>query len=189
MLRVAPDKRETIAARKVDDQSRRLRRVRADDLHADVPLLERLAPRDEGRQQQVGERPVVEQQRAQGVAVDRDVAHRLRDDRRHEHRLARQQVQLAQKAGWAVADDLVPGRVQDRRLALQNCDERIALVPDPIQNVTNRRRSLLSECCERRQLGRRQDRANGARHLQSVPALQRAPRPVVVDGPSSALRP
>ena len=188
MLRVAPDKREAIPAREVDDQARRLRRVRANDLDTDVALLERLAPRDEGRQQQVGERPVVEQQRTQGVAVDRDIAHRRCHDGRHEDRLARQQIQLAQKAGRAVADDLVPGRVEDRRLALANCDERIALVPDPVQNVTNGRGPLLPECRERRQLGRRQDSANDARHLQSVPVHPRVPRAVVDDRPSCALR-
>ena len=83
-------------------------RARPDDLDPDpVELLERLAPRHERRQQQVGQRAVLEQQRPQRVAVDGDVAHRLRDDRGQEHRLARQQVHLAEEARRAVADDLV----------------------------------------------------------------------------------
>ena len=43
--------------------------------------LQRFAPGDEGREQEVAERPVLEQQRSQHVAVDGDVAQGLGDDR------------------------------------------------------------------------------------------------------------
>ena len=92
--------------------------MRADDLESDALLLECLAPRDEGREQQIRECAVVEQQQPQLVAIDSDVAHRLGDDGCHEHRLAGQQVQLAQEAGGAVAHDLAPRGVQNRRLTL-----------------------------------------------------------------------
>ena len=75
---------------------------------------------------EVAERAVLEQERAQRVAVDRDVAQRLRDDRGQEDGLPGEQVHLAEEARGAVADDLVAGRVEDRHLALEDRDERIA---------------------------------------------------------------
>ena len=57
---------------------------------------------------------------AQHVAIDGDVAQRLRHHRRDEDRLPRQQVQLAQEPRRAVADDLLPGPVDDRDLALED---------------------------------------------------------------------
>ena len=88
-------------------------------------LLQRLTPRDERRQHEVAERPVLEQERAQGVALDRDVPQRLRHDRRHEDRLPGEQVHLAEEARRSVAQDLVACRVEDRDLTLEDRDERI----------------------------------------------------------------
>jgi hypothetical protein len=51
--------------------------------------------------------PVLEEQRAQDVTVDRDVPQRLRGHSRHEHCLAGEDPDLAQEAGRAVPDDLV----------------------------------------------------------------------------------
>ena len=93
-------------------------------------VLQRLAPRDERREQEVAERPVVEQERPQRVAVDGDVAQRLRGDRGQEDRLPGQEVQLAEEVGRSVPHDLVAGRVEDRDLALDDRDERIAPVAD-----------------------------------------------------------
>jgi hypothetical protein len=44
--------------------------------------LQRLPPRDEGREQQVAERAILEQQRSQSLAVDRDIPELTRDHRR-----------------------------------------------------------------------------------------------------------
>ena len=159
VLRVVPGVRQPIAPGELDDPPRRLRRARTDDLHPDVLLLERLASRHEGRQQQVAQRAVLEQQRAQLVAVDGDVPHRLRDHRRQVHGLAREEVHLAQEARRRVPHDLVPGRVQDRGLALENRDERIARVADPEQHVTDRGAALLAVRGQRCKLRRRQGRA------------------------------
>ena len=114
--------------------------------------LQRLAPRDEGRQQQVAQRPVLEQQRPQRVAIDGDVPQRLRHDRRQEHGLAGQQVQLAEEPRRPVADDLVAGGVEDRHLALDDRDERVALIADAKQHVADVRRALLAELGQRFQL-------------------------------------
>ena len=115
--------------------------------------LQRLAPRDEGREQQVAERPVLEEQRPQHLALDRDVAQRLRDDRRQEHGLPGEQVQLAEEARRAVADDLVARGVEDRDLALEDRDERIAPVAD-----AGRGRRRRPPCAPRR--ARRASRAD-----------------------------
>jgi hypothetical protein len=59
-----------------------------------------------GRQHKVAERPVlVEQEGAEGLALDRDVPQRLRHDRRQED-LAGEQVHLAEEARLSVAQDL-----------------------------------------------------------------------------------
>jgi hypothetical protein len=101
--------------------------------------LEDLAAADERVQHHVGERPVLEEQRPQVVGVDGDVAHRLGDDPVHVDRLTGEQVHLPQEAARALPGDLVSGRVQDRRLALEDDDERVAGVADPEQE--------LSLCC------------------------------------------
>src|SRR5581483_7292167 len=96
-----------------------LGRVRTDDLEADaLDALECLATGDEGREDEVAEGAVVEQQRAQRVAFDRDVARRLRRDGRHEDGLPGKEIELAEEARGAVPDELVPGGVEDRDLAL-----------------------------------------------------------------------
>ena len=69
---------EPVAADELDHRPRRLRRARADDLHAEaVALLERVAAAHERRGDDVAELLVVEEQAAQLVAVDGDVAHAL----------------------------------------------------------------------------------------------------------------
>jgi hypothetical protein len=71
------------------DQPPRLRRLaRPDDLEPDpLPLLQHLPPLDEGGEQEVGERAVLEEQLLQHFPLDRDVAHRLGDDGGEEDRL------------------------------------------------------------------------------------------------------
>src|SRR5215211_8752721 len=72
---------------------------RADDLQAEpLDRLEGFSPGDERGQDEVAERPVFEQQLAYHVAVDGDVAQRLRDHRRDEDRLSREQVELAEES-------------------------------------------------------------------------------------------
>ena len=63
---IAPREGQQVVARELDRPQRRGRRARPDDLEADAfGPLQRLAPRDEGREQEVAERPVLEQQRPQ----------------------------------------------------------------------------------------------------------------------------
>ena len=52
--------------------------------------------------------------------------------------------------------DLVAGGVEDRDLALEDRDERVALVADPVQGVARVGRALLAELGKRRELRRRQ---------------------------------
>ena len=131
--------------------------MRPDDLHPDpFHALQRLAPRDERREHQVAERAVLVEERAQRAALDRDVAQRLGHERVDEHGLPRQEVQLAEEAGGAVPDEFVPGRVDDRDLSFENRDERIAPIADPVQQLTGRRRALLADLGESRQLRRRE---------------------------------
>jgi len=127
--------------------------VRADDLQAD-PLhgLQRFAPGDERGEDQVAERPVLVQERAQRAALDRDVPHRLDDERVDEDRLPRQEVQLAEEARGAVPDELVPGRVDDRDLTFEDRNERIGPIADPVQQLADRRRALLADRGESREL-------------------------------------
>jgi hypothetical protein len=128
-----------------------IRRVGSEDAHA-VLALERLAAGDEARQQQVAERRVVEQQRTQLLAIDGDVAHRLGDDRGQVHGLAGHQVQLAEEVRSAVACDLAARGVEDRGLALDDRDQRIAPVANAEQNVADSRGALLAVLAKRREL-------------------------------------
>ena len=130
--------------------------------------LERLPPCDEGREHEIAERPVIEQERAQRVAVDRDIAERLRHERGQEDGLPREEVQLTEKTGGTVPNDLVAGRVKDRHLALADRDERIRGIPDPVQHVADARRALLTQVGKRRHLRGGQRRDGGNCHRVSV---------------------
>ena len=137
-VRVAQGIGEAQAFRVVDQVPGRVVLGRPDDLDADpFLLLEQFAPLDEGGEQHVGEGAVLEEEAAQRFAVDLDVAHRLGDDRGEEDGLAGEQVHLAEEAGGAVADDLAAGRVEDRRLALADRDERVGLVADLEEHVAD----------------------------------------------------
>ena len=114
--------------------------------------LQRLAPLDERREHQIAEWPVLEQERSQYVAVDRDVAQRLPHHRGQEDGLSGEQIQLAEEAGRTVSNDLVSGRIEDRHLALTDGDERIARISHPVQHVADARRPLLAEPGQCRQL-------------------------------------
>ena len=128
---VVPGERQAVAAGEVEHPHRGLGRARPDDLQPDaLDRLQRLAPGDEGGEEQVAERAVLEEQRAQRVALDGDVPQRLRHDRRQEHRLPGEEVQLAEEPAGAVADDLVAARVEDRHLTLEDRDERVAAIAD-----------------------------------------------------------
>jgi hypothetical protein len=136
---------ESTAARIVDQSPCRRRGPWPDDLEPDaLALLEDLAPAHERVQQHLGERPVFEQQWPQLIAVDRDVAHRLRHDAIDVDGLPREQVQLAEEAPRTLARDLVPSTVEDRRLALDDDDERIAGFTDPEQELALRGPPLLA---------------------------------------------
>ena len=145
-------------------------------LHA-KPLnaLQQLAPRDEGRQEQVAQRSVLEQQRPQRVAINGDVSQRLRNDRRHENGLAGQQVELSEETRRAVTNDLVTRLVDDGHLALDDRDEGVPPIADPVQHVADLRRALVAELGKRRQLRRGQPRTNGTRHGTSLVAPEPTP--------------
>src|SRR5205085_720142 len=85
--------------------------------------------------------------------------------------LAREKVQLAEKARGAVANDLVAGRVDDRNLTLLDCDERIARIADAVQHITDARRALLTQRRQSGQLRGRERRTGGSSHRPSVPAF------------------
>ena len=142
---VQPRERQAVAARELDQLSRRLGRMRPDDLGTDtVPRLKPLPPGVEGPEQQVTERTVLEHERSQLLTLNGDVAHRLGHHGREENRLSRQQVRLAQEAKRAVADDLRTGLVEDGRLAFDDRDQRIAPITDPKQHVSHPRAPLLA---------------------------------------------
>ena len=168
---VLPCERQAVAAREVEHLHRRLGRVRPDD-HQPEALngLERLAPRDERRQKQVAERAILEQQLAKLVALDRDVAQRLRHHRGYEHRLSREEVQLAEEAAGAVPDDLVSGPVENDGLTLADRDERVAAIADRVEHVAHGRRQLFSHLGEPRHLRDRQHRTCRRRHRMSLAA-------------------
>ena len=150
---VAPVERQAVAAREVEHPHRGGGRARADDLESEsLDRLQRFSPGDERGQDEVAQRPVLEQPLAHHVAVDGDVAQRLGDHRRDEHGLAGEEVQLAEEAGRTVADDLVARRVEDRDLAFEDRDERVALGADAVQHVADVRRALLAELGQRREL-------------------------------------
>jgi hypothetical protein len=58
--------------------------------------------------------------------------------------LLSEQVELTEEAPRALTGDLVSGAVADRRLALEDDDERIAGVTDPEQELALRGRALLA---------------------------------------------
>ena len=96
---------EPVRAREIEHPHRRLGAVRADDLEADpLHALQRLAAGDERGEEQVAERAVLVEERAQRAALDRDVPQRLGHERVDEDRLPRQEVQLAEEARGAVPD-------------------------------------------------------------------------------------
>ena len=200
-LRVAPGERQAVAAREVDHPHRGRRRVRADDLEADaLDLLQRLAPRDERREQQVAERPVLEEQRAQRVAVDRDVAQRLRSTTAVTKTVWPESRFISpRKPDGAVADDLVAGGVEDRDLALEDRDERVASVADAVEHVADGRGALLSlghgasRSSRTRPRGRTgsslaEARAGVAEALRELRDLARGIHPPVLSDPAWRLR-
>ena len=125
----------------------------ADDLETNsLNALQRLSARDKRRQQDITQRAILEQQLPQIVTVNRDVSQRLGDDCREEDRLSREEVQLAKETRAAVADDLLASSIENGNLALDDRDEGIALVADPVEDITHARGELVAERGERRQL-------------------------------------
>ena len=168
---VAPAERQAVAARVVEHPHRGDGRARADDLEPEpLDRLQRLPPGDEGGEDEVAQRPVLEQLRAHHVAIDGDVAQRPGHLRRDEHGLAGEEVQLAEEAGRAVADDLVARRVEDRDLAVEDRDERVAPGADAVEHVAGGRRALLAELGQPRELCGREHRAVWRRHDSSLAA-------------------
>jgi hypothetical protein len=166
---VVPRVGQVVGPGELEQPSRRFGRARPHDLEADsLNLLEGLAPGDEGREQEIAELAVLEQQIPEGDAVDLDIAHRLCHDRGQEHGLAGEQVELAEKLGRAAADDLVAGAVEHRHLALLDGDEGIGRVAQPEQHVADGRRPSLSHFREPRQLRGRQRGVGAGGHEPSL---------------------
>jgi len=126
--------------------------------------LQQLPSPDEGGQQKIAQRPILEQQRPQRLALNRDVAQRLCDYRRHENRLAGQQAELSEESRRAVPGYLVARLVADRHLSLDDRDERVLLIADSIQHVADIRRALVAELGDGRQLRRGQPGTWGTWH-------------------------
>ena len=122
----------------------------------------------------VAERAVLVEEREQRTALDRDVPQRLGNERVDEDGLPRQEVQLPKEARGAVPDELVPGRVDDRNLAFKDRNERIGAIADPVQQLTGRRRALLADLGQSRELRRGEQWARGCDTL--VPPSQRGRR-------------
>ena len=153
--RVLPGVREPVRAREVENSHGRFGCVRADDLEADpLDALQRLATGDERGEEKVAQLGVLVEEQTQRGSLDGDVPQRLDHERADEHRLPREEVQLAEEAGGAVPDDLVPCCVDDRDLSFEDRHERIAPIPDPIQQLTGTGRALLADLGESRQLRR-----------------------------------
>ena len=168
-LVVLPAEWEPVRANEVQHLHRPRGCARSDDLEADsFDALERLSPGDEGREDEVAKRTVVEQQRAQCVAVNRDVAQRFFHDRVHKDCLPREKVQLAEKARGPVSHDLVSVRVDDCDFALKNGYEGIDRVSDPVQHVVDGRGPLFAQSAESRQLRGRERGDRGNAHSQRV---------------------
>src|SRR5919106_319049 len=172
--RIAPGERQPVAPRELEHLHGGLRRTRTHHLDAEPPnALQQLPPRDEAGQQQIAQRPILEQEPPQRVAVDRDVAQRLRNHRAHKDGLAGQQVELAEETPRAVADDLVARLVENRHLALNDRDEGVPLIADLVQHLADIRRALVAELGKRRQLRGGQPRTCGTWHETSLPQLRR----------------
>ncbi len=153
LLGLDPGVGQTLAPSVLNESAGVRRIARAHDLDPDVlTLLEQLPAAYEGAEEQLRKRAVVEEKLPQGVAIDRDVAHRLGDDRGDEDRLPRHQAYLAQEARSAVPDDLSTSLVEHRRLALDDRDERVSPIADAIEHVAWFGGARLSERCKRRQL-------------------------------------
>ena len=126
--------REPLGSRELEQPACGGRVARTDDLRTDAAArLQQLAPFDQRAQDQVRERGVIEQQLAQLLARNRDVAHRPGHDRGDEHRLPAQKVDLPEKSWSGMANDLVPVAVQYRGFALDDRDERVGRITDLIQ--------------------------------------------------------
>jgi hypothetical protein len=152
--RLLPRVGQAVCPNEFEQPHRGLGRTRPHDLEADsLDPLQGFAPGDEGREQDVAELTVLEQQPAQDVPVDRDVAQGLLHERGQERRLPREQVQLTQEFPRAAADDLVARSVEDRDLTLQDRDKRIVRVADSEERVADARRTLLTHFAEPLQLG------------------------------------
>src|SRR5439155_1019526 len=171
LVGVAPDMGQAVAAHELDHRPGGLGRARADDLQAEsVALLERVAAAHERGGDDVAELLVVEEQATQLVAVDGDVAQALGDHRGHVDGLAGEQVQLAEEPVRAVADDLLALRVEDRRLAREDRDERIRPVADAVQNVADLGGPLLAVRPQQLELRVRQPARDVERHRHAAAA-------------------
>ena len=151
---------EALAAGEIEQAPGVRRVMRSDDLDPDPLLaLQPFAPLDEGGEQQIGERAVLEKQLPQHFPLDCDVAQGLGDDGGEEDGLAGEQVHLAEEAGGAVADDLATGGIGDRHLTLIDRDERVAGVADLEELLADLGGSHLAKLGEDRELRAREDPA------------------------------
>jgi hypothetical protein len=143
--------------------------ARANDVQAEaLDRLERFSSGDERGQDEVTQRPVVEQQVAHRATIDGDVAQRLGDNRGDEDRLSREQVELTEEPRRAVPDDLAARRVEDRDLAFDDRDERVDLVADAVEHIADLSRALLAQPGECLELLVREHRAVGRVHASEA---------------------
>ena len=172
---VQPRKGQAIAARVLDEQSRRLGRVRPDDLDPDTcPPLKPLPARHERPEQQVAERAVLEQELSQRLALDSDVAQRLGHHGRQEHGLPGEQIRLPEEAARSVAIKLGAGLIEDGRLAFDDRDQRIASVTDPEEHVADLRAPLLTVLGEQSELPLREHGCPGCHAPTLLPTAPTA---------------
>jgi hypothetical protein len=117
-----------------------------------LKLLEQFTALDEGAQNQVRQRRILEQELPEHFPIDLDVAHRLGHNGREEHGLAGEQVDLAEEPGGSMAHDLLARPVHHRRLTLDDRDERIRAVADLIESLSHLGAPLLAVLGECREL-------------------------------------
>lgn len=153
VFQVDPRVREVRAIRE-RAQRHRLRRIAgADDLDRARALarLEDLAPRDQGPEDRVGEIGLGAHELTKRRERDDEHATRPRDPSRHVRALARQQVELTEKATFPVrGDDHLAAAIDtdDLGLALEHDDEVGSGIASPIQDVADRDRAHFTNCFE-----------------------------------------
>ena len=138
--------REPVARRELAQPARVGRVARSEDPESGAKSDQDRAPDDERAQDQIAEHRISGHDLAQPVRGHDEYLAGLACDCRHEHGLARQQVELAEEPPWAVCGNQALGAVpalDDRDQSLQNDDEVVALVPRLEDHVAGARAAAL----------------------------------------------